>query len=225
MKLAIMFTGGKDSTFTIFKALKEGHEIKYLVTVKPKNEDSYMFHSIALEITKIQADLMNLNHIFIEVSGEKEKEVEELLNSLSEISKEIDAIGIGGIRSKYQLERFKFIAEKLGKKLYTPLLNIDCEFYWEELLKNNFKIILTKVSAYGLEKDLLGKIVDNSILQELKLRSKRFGFDLCFEGGEAETLVLDCPLFSKKIIIEDFEIVEDQLSAKILIKKIRLEEK
>jgi len=225
MKLAIFFTGGKDSTFTIFKALKNGHEIKYLITVRPKKEDSYMFHSVTLEITKIQAELMNLNHLYVDVSGEKEKEVFELLEKLREISKEIDGIGIGGIKSKYQFERFKFVADKLGKFLYIPLFNIKCEEYWNELLKNNFKIILTSVNAYGLEKQFLAKVIDEEILEELKERSKKYGFDLCFEGGEAETLVLDCPLFSKSIEIEEYEILEEKLSAKILIKKIKLREK
>jgi diphthamide synthase (EF-2-diphthine--ammonia ligase) len=31
--------------------------------------------------------------------------------------------------------------------------------------------------------------------------SKKYGFNISFEGGEAETLVLDCPIFRKRLEI------------------------
>lgn len=225
MKLGIFFSGGKDSTYTILKAIKDKHKVKYLFTVKPKKSDSYMFHSVALEITKIQAKLMNIKHFYIKVSGEKEREVNELIKKLKKFSKKIDAIGIGGIRSKYQYERFKKICDKLNLKLYAPLLSVNCLEYWNLLLEKKFKIIFTKVSAEGLERNFLGKIIDRSFLDELIERSKKYGFDLCFEGGEAETLVLDCPLFRKEIEIKEFEIISENLSHFLKIYKIKLKKK
>ncbi|MEM5820183.1 MAG: diphthine--ammonia ligase [Candidatus Aenigmatarchaeota archaeon] len=225
MRIAILFSGGKDSTYTILKSFEEGHEVKYLFTVKPKNKDSYMFHSVALDITKIQAELMNIKHFYIEVSGEKEKEVEELIEKLREFSGEIDAIGIGGIKSKYQYIRFKKVCDELNLKLYMPLHNIDCEKYWKVLLEKKFKIIITKISAGGLDKELLGKIIDEKILNELIYKSKKFGFDLCFEGGEAETLVLDCPLFKREIKLKKFKLISENLSHFLEIEDIEIVDK
>ena len=51
----------------------------------------------------------------------------------------------------------------------------------------------------GLEKEWLGRVIDTESLDRLTLLSKKHGFSLAFEGGEAETLVLDCPIFSKKL--------------------------
>lgn len=51
----------------------------------------------------------------------------------------------------------------------------------------------------GLDKQWLGKVIDKRSLAELTTLSKKYGFNLTFEGGEAETLVIDCPLFSKKL--------------------------
>jgi diphthamide synthase (EF-2-diphthine--ammonia ligase) len=39
----------------------------------------------------------------------------------------------------------------------------------------------------------------------LKHLSKKFGFNLNFEGGEAETFVINCPFFSNPIKINKFE--------------------
>ncbi|MEM5828093.1 MAG: diphthine--ammonia ligase [Candidatus Aenigmatarchaeota archaeon] len=225
MEIAIFFTGGKDSTYTVYKAKEEGFIIKRLITIRPKREDSYMFHTPSLEFAKIQAELMNIEHVYIDVSGEKEIEVLETIDKIKDFVKDVKFLGIGGIRSKYQLERFKKVAEHFNLKLYTPLLNIDCIQHWKNLLSKKFKIIITSVNAYGLSENFLAKIIDENMLSELIERSKTYGFDLCFEGGEAETLVLDCPLFSKEIVIEDYEIIKENLSAKILIKKYKLKEK
>ena len=56
MKLAALFTGGKDSTYAIYLAQKQGHEIVCLITVQSENQDSYMFHTPAIELTELQAE-------------------------------------------------------------------------------------------------------------------------------------------------------------------------
>ncbi|MEM5820753.1 MAG: diphthine--ammonia ligase [Candidatus Aenigmatarchaeota archaeon] len=225
MEIAILFTGGKDSTYTVYKAIEDGFKVKRLITIRPKKEDSYMFHTPSLEFAKIQAELMNIEHVYLDVSGEKEVEVEEAIEKIKDFVKDVKFLGIGGIRSKYQLERFEKIAKSLNLKLYVPLLNIDCIQHWKNLLSKKFKVIITSVNAYGLDESFLAKIVDEHLLNKLIEKSKIFGFDLCFEGGEAETLVLDCPLFSKEIVIEDYEIIKENLSARVLIKKYSLKSK
>lgn len=225
MKIGIFYTGGKDSTLTILKAIEDGYEVKYLFTVKPKNFDSYMFHSVTLDITKIQAKLMNIEHVFFEVSGEKEKEVNELIENLKNFYREIDCIGVGAIKSLYQYKRFEKIANKFNLKIYAPLWNRECKNIWKELLERKFKIIITKISAEGLEEEMLGKVIDYRMLECLIKKSEKYMFDLCFEGGEAETLVLDCPLFSKEIEIKKFEIKRDLNSSWMEIKELELKNK
>ena len=57
MKLAALISGGKDSSFAIYKALQEGHEVTDLVTIIPANEDSYMFHSANIHLTELSQKL------------------------------------------------------------------------------------------------------------------------------------------------------------------------
>jgi len=52
MKLATLLSGGKDSTYALYSALKQGHEIKYLVTIFPESKESWMFHHPCIELTK-----------------------------------------------------------------------------------------------------------------------------------------------------------------------------
>jgi uncharacterized protein (TIGR00290 family) len=87
--------------------------------------------------------------------------------------------------------------------MIAPLWNSQAGPYLHELFSEKFHIIFVSVSAMGLERCWLGKTFDRSSLVKLEYLSKKFGFNLLLEGGEAETLVIDCPLFkTKKISID-----------------------
>ena len=92
----------------------------------------------------------------------------------------------------------------------------------KELLKNNFEFVISSVSSDGLDQSWLGKSINTSELEKLEKLSKKFQFNLNFEGGEAETFVINCPLFKNRIKIMKsnkiwdgvrgrFEIVESKL--------------
>ena len=70
-----------------------------------------------------------------------------------------------------------------------------------DLIDSNFKFILTSVTSNGLNETWLGKIISMDDILELNKLSEKYGFNLNFEGGEAETIVVDCPLYSEPIII------------------------
>ena len=83
----------------------------------------------------------------------------------------------------------------------TPLWDSEPEKYMDDLVDSNFDFIMTNVSSDGLDDKWLGKSISKSDVNTLKNLSKKFGFNLNFEGGEAETFVIDCPLFSNSIKI------------------------
>ena len=55
MKLASLFSGGKDSMYSIYKAKLMGYDIVCLVTASPKSFDSQLLHFPTIELTKLQA--------------------------------------------------------------------------------------------------------------------------------------------------------------------------
>jgi len=69
MELAAIFSGGKDSNYALYEAVKSGHKVKYLITVKPKNPESFMFHVPCIDLTKLQAKAIGIKQIFKEVSA------------------------------------------------------------------------------------------------------------------------------------------------------------
>jgi predicted ATP pyrophosphatase (TIGR00289 family) len=147
--------------------------------------------------------------------------LEELLQNAKD-QFHIEGLVHGGIKSQFQKEKFESLCSKLDLVAITPLWNTEPEQYMNDLLNSNFVFIMITVSSDGLDDTWLGKEITKSDIDTLKNLSEKFGFNLNFEGGEAETFVVDCPLFSNLIKINKtkkiwdgyrgrFEIVDAEL--------------
>src|SRR3990167_4493874 len=109
MKLGVLFSGGKDSTFATWLAKKEGYEISCLISIVSDNKESYMFHTPAIEKTEVQARSMNIPIILQKTEGKKEKELEDLKEAIKKAKEkyEIQGIVTGAIQSVYQASRIQ----------------------------------------------------------------------------------------------------------------------
>lgn len=194
MKVACLFSGGKDSTYALYLVLKEGHKVKYLVSVFPKSRESYMFHYPMIEKTKEQAEAIGIEHVIVRTKGEKEKELEDLKKALSKL--DIEGIVSGAIASNYQKSRIDRIAKELGIVSLTPLWHKDQERLLKEQIDAGFEIVVTHVAAQGLDESWVGRKIDNKAFEELKRIRDKYKINISGEGGEFETLVVNCPLFS-----------------------------
>jgi predicted ATP pyrophosphatase (TIGR00289 family) len=117
---------------------------------------------------------------------------------------QIDGLVHGGIKSKFQKEKFESLCLKLNLVSIAPLWGTDPNEYMNELLDSDFHFMMITVSSDGLDEQWLGKLISKSDIDILNNLSNKFGFNLNFEGGESETFVIDCPLFSTPIKINEY---------------------
>jgi len=202
MKLASLFSGGKDSTYAIHVAKKQGHDVKCLLSVFPKSDESHLLHHPNMKWTKLQSDSMNIPQLTItSTSDETDNELTLIENLLQNAKDQFQIEGLvhGGIQSKFQKDKFENVCSKLNLKVVAPLWDTVPEKYMNELIDSKFEFIMTTVSSDGLDDSWLGKIISKSDIVSLKHLSEKFGFNLNFEGGEAETFVINCPLFTNSI--------------------------
>ncbi len=208
MKLASLFSGGKDSTYAIYLAQKQGHEISCLLSVFPKSDESHLLHHPNMRWTKLQSESMCIPQLTITTDSDDTDVELFALETLLQNAKDqfcIEGLVHGGIKSNFQKDKFQTLCSKLNLIAVTPLWDVDPEQYLDDLLNSKFDFVMTTVSSDGLDDSWLGKVISKSDLDTLKCLSKKFGFNLNFEGGEAETFVIDCPLFSNPIKINKFE--------------------
>lgn len=228
MRLAALFSGGKDSAYSILRAVHQGHKVACLITASPRSEESMLFHHPNVWITKLQSESMGLEQIFVQSEADNPAAEKTVLEeALREAARAYDVRGAvhGGIRSDFQRRNFEDACRTAGLKVVSPLWHERPERYIRNLLRDGFEFMITGVSADGLDQRWLGATIDFKKLDELERLARRFGFSPDFEGGEAESMVVDCPLFSRRIRIDASRITWDGVRGRFEITEATLEDR
>jgi diphthine-ammonia ligase len=201
-KVGLLYSGGKDSTFAIERLRQSGFEVSCLITIFSENPFSYMLHTPNIKTTELSSKALGIPIVYGTTKGEKEEELEDIRGAVERAQNEFhfENLGCGGLSSNYQKSRVESIAEEIGLTSLAPLWGWDQRGYLRDLVNRNYNFIMTSVSSAGLDERWLGRNIDRHSLPEILRLSEKFHFNPAFEGGEAETLVLDCPLFREKRI-------------------------
>jgi ABC transporter with metal-binding/Fe-S-binding domain ATP-binding protein len=226
MRVAVLYSGGKDSTRAVELALEQGHEVVTLLTALSRNLESYMFHVPGVKLVSLHDLAMGIRAIYFRTPGMKEKEVEDLKKALEHLtrgSEPIEGVVCGAIRSNYQRDRVARVCSELGLECLTPLWGVDPEKHMKDLVARGYEIMIIGVAAEGLDESWLGRMIDEKCLMDLTKLSEKYGVGLDGEGGEFETLVCYAPFFKMRIIVQDFSKIWKGNSGYIEIKKADLE--
>lgn len=206
-KLGVLFSGGKDSTMAVYMAKEQGYEVSCLISIVSENKESYMFHTPSISKTKNQAKVMEIPLIIYATKGKKEEELKDLEEAIKKAIKKFHIQGVvtGAVESIYQSSRIQKICNKLDIECFNPLWQKHQFEILDDLIKNNFKVIVTGVFAYPLSKSWLGRKIDNDFIKDIKILNKKYKINPAGEGGEFETFVLKSPMFKKELKIKSFK--------------------
>ena len=203
MVYAALSSGGKDSVLACQKALDAGLDVRYMVTVRPADPDSYMFHSANLDAVRAIADAAGMAYVELPSSGEKEAELADLEAGLAALP--IEGIVTGAIGSTYQRDRLAAIAGRLGIALAAPLWGMDPEALLREVAERLDAIIVV-TAADGLDESFLGQRFDDALIDRLKRVASARKIHLAGEGGEYESLALDAPFYRRPVTYASAEV-------------------
>jgi len=219
MKVAVLYSGGKDSNAAFAWARQNGHEVSCLIGVVPEAMDSFMYHVPGTELLDLFAEA--LGERLVRVDAPQNDELRPLKKAISE--QHVEAIVSGAVRSEFQKLRLDRISAELGIQHLSPLWHIDPERHVRDLLSKGYEIIFTGVAAEGLDEKWLGRKLDDAALEALLKLRQRYGINVEGEGGEYETLVLFGPTHRRRIVIDEFTTLWRRDNGRMLIKKARLE--
>ncbi|CAK9832233.1 Diphthine--ammonia ligase [Anthophora retusa] len=245
MRVVALVSGGKDSCFSMMQCIAAGHEIVALANLYPvgKDElDSFMFQTVGYQGVEYIAEAIGLPMYREPTFGRskmqekyyyptEDDEVEDLFRLLSKVKvkENIQAVSSGAILSDYQRIRVENVCSRLGLFSLSYLWRREQDELLKEMIESSVNAVLIKVAALGLEPRHLGKSLSEMQSHLAKINEK-YGINICGEGGEYETFTLDCPLFSKSIVIDEYESVvhsNDNIApvGYLNFKKIHLQEK
>lgn len=223
-----MYSGGKDSTYAIQHALEKKWNIKYFISVKPSRKDCYLFHYATVEWTKELSKNFKAPHFLLKCSVADAKKEAALIRGFvhknQKIKKlKIDALVLGGTGlQETQLRSLQDAMLPLKVEVFASHAGLDHDKVMEQMLNKGYKIMITQVASDGLMK-WLGTVLTKENFKELQKDSIKYGFHIGFEGGYADTLVIDAPIFKKCLeIVKSRKIIDDEYCGHIIIKKAKL---
>lgn len=225
MRLGALVSGGKDGWYAAFIQHQKNYAIECLIAIESKNPHSFMFHTPNIRLVKLQSKASGIPLVLQKTRGEKETELIDLKKAVQKAKKQfkLDGLVCGALESNYQRQRIERIADQCGLKVFSPLWQKNQLQELEELLQNQFEIVFSSIAAHGFDKSWLGKKLDSKTIAELDSLHKRFQINPAGEGGEFETLVLDCPLFKQKIRVKKAEVtMQNEFSGEWKIKTAEL---
>jgi len=203
MRLACLFSGGKDSTYAAYLMEQAGHDVPYLVTVVPADPHSWVFHTLNLEHLPEMAKALGKDLIAVPSSGEEGSDLEALAQALAGL--DVEGVVTGAIASDYQWDRINGVCERLGLKVLSPLWRKDQGMLMQDMLGAGLKVMVVGVFSEGLGEDWLGRVLDQGALDELLSLSRSKGLNVSGEGGEYETLALNSPMHLFTLVPERME--------------------
>ncbi len=220
MRLSVLFSGGKDSTYAMYLMEQQGHQVDTLISVIPAEKDSWLFHTPNLNLLPLQAMAMQKRLLRAPSQGSEQEDLEALHQALSDM--DVDGVVAGAIASDYQWDRINGVCESLRLRLFSPLWRKEQGMLLRDMVEAGVEAMVVKVSAEGLGNDWLGRTLDLDAIKQLEALATSRGVNPSGEGGEYETLVIDSPMHDSclEIIEVEREITRD--GGRLNVKKARL---
>ncbi|MGL5066237.1 MAG: diphthine--ammonia ligase [Sarcina sp.] len=204
-KFVASFSGGKDSTLALYKAMEEGTAVGLVVMMEEDGERSRS-HSMFPKILDAQAKAIGLPIYKGAASWATYKDVFiENLKKAKEVGAEV--LITGDIDMLEHASWYEGIANEIGLGLAMPLWNKGHREVVEEFISLGF---ITKIVTINLEKGMkeedLGRTLTLDYMKELEKR----GIDPCGESGEFHTTVIAGPIFTQDIKVMEDKVIKDE---------------
>jgi diphthine-ammonia ligase len=204
MILISSWSGGKDSCLATYKSIRNGDRIQYLLNFTSQKYKRCCFHGIEASLLNLQAELIGIPLIQKEVSDDMENYEVEFKAAVSELKPSgIEGLVFGDIYLDDHKDWVDRVCKDLQMVAVEPLWKEPPLKVAEEFIDLGFEAIVVSCKADLLGKEFVGKCLDRELLQELKRRE----ICPCGENGEFHTLVIDGPLFKRRIEILESEAV------------------
>jgi uncharacterized protein (TIGR00290 family) len=192
------WSGGKDSAFALHEARRAGADPRLLVSMMVESGERSRSHGLSRELLAAQADAVGLPIEFGAASWSGYEA--EFLRVLGR------AIGAGGptvgVFGDIDMQDHRDWVERVcglaGARAVLPIWQRDRRVLMGEVLEAGFEAVIVAVRDGVLPPELLGRTIDADLVTEIE----RAGADAAGENGEYHTLVVDGPLFGRRLAVE-----------------------
>jgi len=199
MKIACSWSGGKDSCYSLMKAIEKGAVPQAILNMMNENGKISRSHGLPIGILQQQAAAMNLPVITVPTTWSEYQD--NFINTALQLRSEyhIQAMVFGDIDLEPHREWEEMVCRKAGVQALLPIWQQDRRELVIEMLSQKIEAMIVSCNDI-LGEPFLGRMLDLDLLPELEAK----GVDVCGENGEFHTVVVNCPIFSSPIKIPPY---------------------
>ncbi|RCI03262.1 ATP binding domain 4 [Rhizopus stolonifer] len=215
MKIVALISGGKDSCYNMMQCVANGHEIVALANLRPPNQsgkghDAIHYYSECMDLPLYRREILGGSILqgsdYTVTANDETEDLFMLLSEVLENHPDVKGVSVGAILSNYQRVRVEHVCNRLGLTSFAYLWRRDQKELLYEMANAGVNAILIKVAAIGLKPMHLGKSIGQMYPFLCKMNDM-YDLHICGEGGEYETFTIDCPLFKKRIVVDETETI------------------
>jgi diphthine-ammonia ligase len=201
-KVFASWSGGKDCCLSLHRAVNSGKDVCYLVNMVTADGKRSCSHGMSAAVVKKQAEALGISIVQKPTTNDNYGDV------FTATLKELRGKGVtGGVFGDIDFNPHREWIEKMSRPAgvtpYLPLWLEDQAKLMEEFISAGYKAVVVAVKADLLGKESLGRIIDKEFLKYIEGLNK--GITPCGEAGEFHSLVIDGPLFKKRLVIKESE--------------------
>ena len=195
-KIGCSWSDGKDSCYALMQVAGNDTELQVLVNMINEHGLISRSHGLPLAILQEQADAMNAPLIARPTSWTDYERI--FVGVLEEIRDDyaVERMIFGDIDLQAHRDWEETVCSKAGLEASLPLWKKDTKKLVCEMLGAGVETMIVSCNAH-LGEEFLGQVLTFDLISKLEAK----GVDVCGENGEYHTLVINCPLFKKKIDI------------------------
>ena len=207
LRVFTSWSGGKDCCLALYRAMKNGLEVRYLANTITEDGQRSCSHGISSAVIKAQSQALGIPIVQRRTTNDNYESVfVDMLRGLKRDG--IEGCVFGDIDYDPHREWDEKVCRQAGIKPYLPLWQEDQKALMQEFIDAGFESIIITVKGEFFGEEMLGKKVDKDFVAHLEELDKTSDITPAGEAGEYHTLVIDGPIFKKRIEILESDTIE-----------------
>ena len=200
MKVVVSWSGGKDSCFACYKARAQGYEVSYLINFISREFRRVSFHGTRARLISRQAQAIGIPLMQYTVPPDMSLYEQRFKKAVSALKRNgVEGMVFGDIYLQEHRDWIERVCGELGITPLLPLWGMAPERVLGGFIEAGFEALIISAKADIFDEKWLGRRIDRSFLFDLKQLEQGKELDVCGEHGEYHTLVVDGPLFWKRL--------------------------
>ncbi|MBA7662447.1 hypothetical protein ES703_70476 [subsurface metagenome] len=201
------WSGGKDCCLALHRAVASGLDVRYLANTVSDDGQRSRSHGISAAVIRKQSEALDIPIVQQRTEGDNYEA--QFIRMIKAFRQEgIDGGVFGDIDFNPHREWIERVCAEAGITPHLPLWGEDQKKLMEEFIDAGFIAVVIAVKAELFGEEVLGQKIDRNFIHHLDELSKTRDITPCGEAGEYHTLVIDGPLFKKRLEITESRKVE-----------------